>query len=54
MVPTKLKSGGDASPPSPTDLRPCKYCDERVMVLQAVQEKINEMQLNFVMTHELF
>ena len=24
MVPTKLKSGGDASPPSPTDLRPCK------------------------------
>ena len=23
MVPTKLKSGGDASPPSPTDLRPC-------------------------------
>ena len=22
MVPTKLKSGGDASPPSPTDLRP--------------------------------
>ena len=23
MVPTKLKSGGDRSPPSPTDLRPC-------------------------------
>ena len=23
VVPTKLKSGGDASPPSPTDLRPC-------------------------------
>ena len=24
MVPTELKSGGgDASPPSPTDLRPC-------------------------------
>ena len=22
VVPTKLKSGGDASPPSPTDLRP--------------------------------
>ena len=26
VVPTKLKSGGDASPPSPTDLRPWLRC----------------------------
>ena len=43
MVPTKLKSGGDASPPSPTDLRPCKYA-----------EIMSEMNIGYLLAQSTF